>query len=187
MPYVLTLIPFTSSFFIQFAQQQLVGVALMLILALACGTTLGKKLDKRCVNCTYRTYYTYGDGRSQQRVIYQDPYYTRGIYSFWDSQLTDDTPIEPSAAPVHRRPKRRLWSIAWVIVNPSPLPHTHTHILTYTLAHTNPASHSHAQIPVLIANWFIDLPYRTFTPLAPPTRLPRPPFSCSRPDIRLQR
>lgn len=52
----------------------------MLILALGCGSTLGKKLDKRCVNCTYRTYYTYGDGRSLQRVIYQDPVYTRGIY-----------------------------------------------------------------------------------------------------------
>lgn len=67
---------------IQFPQQQrqLVGVALMLVLALGCGSTLGKKLDKRCVNCTYRTYYTYGDGRSLQRVIYQDPVYTRGIY-----------------------------------------------------------------------------------------------------------
>lgn len=114
----------------------------MLILALACGSTLGKKLDKRCVNCTYRTYYTYGDGRSQQRVIYQDPYYTRGIYSFWDSELTDEAPTYRTICSTCSSTKRGIWHIAWAIVNPTYTqpPHTLTH--RYTSYPHTPVSHT---------------------------------------------
>ncbi|EDX18440.1 GD17480 [Drosophila simulans] len=58
--------------------QQLLVVALVAVaIASLPQLAAGKKLGKRCVNCTYRTYYTYGDGRSLQRVVYRDPVYTR--------------------------------------------------------------------------------------------------------------
>uniref|UniRef100_A0A6P4DX96 Protein glp-1-like n=1 Tax=Drosophila rhopaloa TaxID=1041015 RepID=A0A6P4DX96_DRORH len=58
-------------------QQLLVAALVAVAIASLPQLSLGKKIEKRCTNCSYRTYYTYGDGRSLQRVVYRDPVYTR--------------------------------------------------------------------------------------------------------------
>ncbi|BFG02662.1 neurogenic locus notch homolog protein 3 [Drosophila madeirensis] len=65
-------------------QRGLLGLTFM-VLAIAVALpqlAIGKKIEKRCLNCSYRTYYTYGDGRSLQRVVYRDPVYTRAAQSY---------------------------------------------------------------------------------------------------------